>query len=130
MRKEFELWENEDLRRSSLGHWEDSCSSGFGPLRSGARPGDGHARPEVRLRRERRPRERPEDRSGQQPHRQDDPIAPDAGSHGVAFGAGGKLMFITNTGASPVSVIDTDNDEGVRTGRVATAPEGMRCKPP
>ena len=27
-------------------------------------------------------------------------IAPDAGSHGVAFGVDGKLLFITNTGAS------------------------------
>jgi YVTN family beta-propeller protein len=57
-------------------------------------------------------------------------IAPDAGSHGVAFGAGGKLMFITNTGASTVSVIDTDKDEVVQTMKVATAPEGIAFKPP
>lgn len=39
-------------------------------------------------------------------------------------------MFITNTGASTVSVIDTDKDEVVQTVKVATAPEGMAFKPP
>jgi YVTN family beta-propeller protein len=48
----------------------------------------------------------------------------------VAFGAGGKLMFITNTDARTVSVIDTDKDEVVQTVKVATAPEGIAFKPP
>ena len=39
-------------------------------------------------------------------------------------------MFITKTGASTVSVIDTDKDEVVRTVKVATAPEGIAFKPP
>ena len=57
-------------------------------------------------------------------------IAPDAGSHGVAFGVDGKLLFITNTGASTISIIDTATDEVVDTVKVATGPEGVAFKRP
>jgi YVTN family beta-propeller protein len=55
-------------------------------------------------------------------------IAPDAGSHGLAFGDGGKLLFVTNTGASTVSIVDTSKDEVVDTIKVSTAPEGIAFK--
>lgn len=57
-------------------------------------------------------------------------IAPDAGSHGVSFGVDAKLLFITNTGASTISMIDTVTDEVVDTVKVATAPEGTAFKRP
>ena len=57
-------------------------------------------------------------------------IAPDAGSHGVSFGPEGKLLFITNTGASTISVIDTATDEVIDAIKVATAPEGIAFKRP
>jgi YVTN family beta-propeller protein len=44
-------------------------------------------------------------------------IAPDAGSHGVSFGLDAKLLFITNTCASTISVIDTATDEVIDTVR-------------
>jgi YVTN family beta-propeller protein len=52
-------------------------------------------------------------------------IAPDAGSHGISYGAGGKLLFVTNTGNSTVTVIDTTRDEIMKTVPVARAPEGI-----
>jgi YVTN family beta-propeller protein len=57
-------------------------------------------------------------------------IAPDAGSHGISFGVDGKLLFITNTGTSTISMIDTATDEVVDTVKVATAPEGIAFKRP
>lgn len=57
-------------------------------------------------------------------------IVPDAGSHGISFGAGGRLLFVTNTGNSTVSVIDTTRDEIINTVQVARAPEGIAFKRP
>jgi YVTN family beta-propeller protein len=57
-------------------------------------------------------------------------IRQDAGSHGVGFAAGGKLLLITNTGSSTVSVIDTERDEIVRTISVRGGPEGIAYKRP
>lgn len=58
------------------------------------------------------------------------PIAATAGSHGVCFGVGGKLLFITNTCASTISIIDTTTDEIIDTVKVATVPEGIAFKRP
>jgi YVTN family beta-propeller protein len=57
-------------------------------------------------------------------------IAPDAGTHGITFGAEGKLLFVTNTGAGTVSMIDTDRNEMLTHIKVATAPEGIAFKRP
>lgn len=57
-------------------------------------------------------------------------IAPDAGSHGIAYVAGGKLLFVTNAENSTVSVVDTTRDEIVNTVPVARAPEGIAFKRP
>jgi YVTN family beta-propeller protein len=57
-------------------------------------------------------------------------IAQDAGSHGVSFGVDGKLLFITNTGARTIFIIDTTTDEVVDAVKIATAPEGIAFKRP
>ena len=57
-------------------------------------------------------------------------IAPDAGTHGISFAAGGRLLLVTNTGAGTVSVIDTERDVVIRTIQVATAPEGIAFRHP
>jgi YVTN family beta-propeller protein len=57
-------------------------------------------------------------------------IAFDAGSHGLAFGSGGGVLYVTNTGAGNISAIDTERDIVIATIKVATAPEGIAFKRP
>ena len=53
-----------------------------------------------------------------------------AGSHGISFAAGGRLLLVTNTGTSTVSVIDAERDEVVKTVPVRGGPEGIAYKRP
>lgn len=95
-----------------------------------ARAGTGRrrARPELRLCGERRPRHVQKIELATNKIVKTIHIATDAASHGVSFGNGGRLLFITNTGTSTVSIIDTTKDEVVDTVKVSTAPEGIAFK--
>jgi YVTN family beta-propeller protein len=57
-------------------------------------------------------------------------LGADAGSHGIGFAAGGKLVLVTNTGTNTVSVINAETDEVIQTIRVRGGPEGIAYKRP
>jgi YVTN family beta-propeller protein len=52
-------------------------------------------------------------------------LGDDAGTHGIAFAGEGRLLLVTNTGHSTISVIDTERDTIVASIPVATGPEGI-----